>query len=306
MIDFPLELKSPEIETKISISSHSELQNFLDEEERTIKAMVEKIAMSECNVLFCQKGIDDFAQYLLSRAGIYSCRRVAKSDLEKIAKATGARVISNLNEVNSYDLGDAEKIEEIKEGGEIMTYIRGCKNPKAVTILIRGGTMHVVDEIERALKDGLGDVSSAIETKLVVPGGGAIEMALSKRLREFSQSLSGREQLAVEEFSNALEFIPITLAENAGLDPIDVLTELKAMHEAGDKNAGLNLFVNKVENVLSAKIIEPYKIKAQAINSATDVAILILRIDDVIAAKPNKKGNMGEIGSMPSHFGGLS
>jgi chaperonin GroEL (HSP60 family) len=298
-------LKTPEIETKINISSHTELQNFLGEEEKTIKSMVEKIAETECNVLFCQKGIDDFAQYLLSKHGIYCCRRVAKSDMEKISKATGAKIISNLNEVRSFELGEAECVEEVKEFGEIMTYIRECKNPKAVTILIHGGTLHVIDEIERALKDGLGDIASALNTKLVVPGGGAIEMEISKRLKEFGQSLSGREQLAVEEFANSLEFIPSTLAENAGLDPIEILTELKSLHDSGEKNYGLNLFTNKIENVLNSKIIEPYKIKAQAIDSATDVATMILRIDDVILAKPNKKG-MNDSGSMPGFMNGLS
>ena len=306
LIDFPLELKSPEIDTKINISNHLELQNFLESEERVIKEMVEKISKTECNVLFCQKGIDDFAKYLLAKQGVYACRRVAKSDMEKISKATGARIISNLNEINSYDLGEADSVEEIKEGGENMTYIRGCKNPKAVTILIHGGTYHVIDEIERALMDGLGDISSALKTKLVVPGGGAIEIELSRRLKSFAKTLDGREQLAVEEFANALEFIPSTLAENAGLDPIDILTELKSKHEAGQMNFGLNLFVNRGENVLDAKIIEPYQIKSQAINSATEVATMILRIDDVIAAKPSKRGKMNDLGSLPNYMDSLS
>lgn len=305
LIDFPLEIQTPELQTRISISSHSELQKILGEEENSIKKMVEKISESEANVIFCQKGIDDFANYLLAKRGIYTCRRVAKSDMEKISKATGGKIISNLNEINSYELGEAENVEEIKRGKEIMTYIKGCKNPKAVTILIHGGTKHILDEIERAFLDGIGDIVSTIETGLVVPGGGAIEIELGKRLREFSNTLQGRERLAVEEFANALEFIPTTLAENAGLDPIDILTELKAKHESGDKNAGLNLFTNKVENVLNARIIEPYKIKSQALSSATDVATMILRIDDVIAAKPAKKG-MIDSGKVPDYFGGLS
>ncbi|GAG30500.1 unnamed protein product, partial [marine sediment metagenome] len=182
--------------------------------------------------------------------------------------------------------------EQIKTGEDKMTYICGCKNPKALSILVHGGSEHVLDEIERAVMDGLGDVSCVVKSGLVVPGGGAIEVELARRLRNFGQSLTGREQLAVEEFANALEFIPTTLAENAGLDPIDILTELKAMHDSGDMNAGLNLFENKVGNVLEARIIEPYKIKIQAISSATDVATMILRIDDVIASKPDKKGKM--------------
>jgi thermosome len=284
LIDFPLELKNPEIDTKISISSPEQLQEFLNQEERTIREIVNKVKATNANVVFCQKGIDDFAQYLLSKAGIYACRRVARSDMEKLAKATNGRIVSNINELSSSELGTAEIVEEIKHGNDSFTYVRGCKNPKALTILIHGGTDHIINEIERALKDGLGVVASSLKTRLVVPGGGAVEIELARRLRHFGQSLSGREQLAVEEFASALEFIPITLAENAGLDPIDVLTELKSKHDAGDKNAGLNLFTNKIENVMNAKIIEPYKIKTQAINSASEVANMILRIDDVIAS----------------------
>ncbi|MDP3966136.1 MAG: thermosome subunit alpha [archaeon] len=305
LIDFPIELKSPEIETKISISSHSELQNFLDEEEKSIKIMVGRIVSSGANAIFCQKGIDDFARYLLSKAGIYSCRRVAKDDIDKISKATESKIVSNINEIDSSILGEAGTVEEIKKGGESMTYINGCKNPKAFTILIHGGTIHVVDEIKRALVDGLLDIASSIETGLVVPGGGAIEMELSKRLKEFGQTLSGRERLAVEEYANALEFIPFTLAENAGLDPIDILTELRGKHDSGELNAGLNLFTNKIENMLNSRIIEPSKIKFQAIDSATDVATMILRIDDIIASKPSKRGRMNDAGNLPSYMDSL-
>jgi len=299
LIDFPLELKNPEIDTKISVSSPEQLQSFINQEEKTIKEMVEKIKMSGANVIFCQKGVDDFAQYLLSKDEIYVCRRVAKSDMERISKAIGGKIVSNLNELTPFELGNARIVEEIKNNDEIFTYIKGCQNPKALTILIRGGTEHIIDEIERAIKDGLGVVISSLKTGLVVPGGGAIEIELARRLRHFGQSLSGREQLAIEEFADALEFIPITLAENAGMDPIDILTELRSRHDSGEKNAGLNLFNNKIENVLEAKIIEPYKIKNQAINSASEVAIMILRIDDVIASTGEKGGGMGNIGGMP-------
>ncbi len=288
LIDFPLELKNPEIDTKISVSTPEQLQNFLTQEEKTINNMVEKIKASGANVVFCQKGVDDFAQYLLAKDGIYVCRRIPKSDMEKLSKATSGRIVSNLSELDNFELGEAKVVEEVQNGEDFMTYIKGCKNPKALTILIHGGSEHVIDEIERALKDGLGDVISALKSGLVVPGGGAIEIELSKRLKDFGQSLSGREQLAVEQFANALEFIPTTLAENAGLDPIDILTELKSRHDAGDKNAGLNLFTNKIENVLEARIIEPYKIKSQAINSSSEVATMILRIDDVIASTTKK------------------
>jgi archaeal chaperonin len=305
LLDFPLELKNPEIKTEISISSPEQLQNFLAQEEREIKRIVEKVVATGANVVFCQKGIDDFASFLLSKNRVYACRRVAKSDMQKISKATQAKIISNLSELNKGDLGSAEIVEQIKSGEDKMTYIRGCKNPKALTILIRGGTEHVLDEIERSITDGLLDVGCALKSGLVVPGGGAIEIELSRRLRHFGQSLSGREQLAVIEFANALEFIPITLAENAGLDPIDILTELKSRHDSGDRNAGLNLFENKIGNVLEARIIEPYQIKRQAISSASEVASMILRIDDVIASKPSKKGNMNFAGREMDYPGGL-
>ena len=290
LVDFPIEIKNPEIDTKISVSTPEQLHGFLIQEEREIKNMVEKLKSSGANVIFCQKGIDDFAQYLLSKSKIYASRRVARSDMEKLSKATGAKIVSNLNELSNLELGNAELVEEVKHGEETFTYVRGCSNPKALTILIKGGTSHVMDEIERAIKDGLGDVVCSLKSGLVVPGGGAIEVELAKRLREFSHGLSGREQLAVEEFASALEFIPTTLAENAGLDPIEILTELKSKHDSGERNAGINLFNNKIENVLQSKIIEPLKIKTQAINSATDVSIMILRIDDVIASSGSKSG----------------
>lgn len=302
LIDFPLELKNPEIDTKVSISTPEQLQNFLSLEERTIKEMIGKVKASKASVIFCQKGIDDFAQYLLSKEKIYACRRVARSDMERLSKATGGKIVSNLNELSESELGNAKIVEEIKHGEDTLTYVRGCQNPKALTILIHGGTDHVIDEIERAIKDGLGDVISSLKTGLIVPGGGAIEIELSRRLRHFGQTLSGREQLAVEEFASALEFIPSTLAENAGLDPIDILTELKSRHDSGDRNAGLNLFTNKIENVLDARIIEPYKIKTQAISSASEVAIMILRIDDVIASSGKKHG-MNSMGRMPGMEG---
>ena len=288
LLDVPLEVKNPEIDTKVSISSPDQLQGFLDQEERMIKNMIEKIKNSGANVVFCQKGIDDFAQYLLSKERIYACRRVAKSDMEKLAKATGGKIVSNLNELTSGELGRADKVGSTKHGDDELTYVTGCENPKALTILIHGGTEHVIDEIERAIKDGLGDVAAALKSGLVVPGGGAIEIELAKQLREFSQGLSGREQLAVEEFASSLECVPSTLAENAGLDPIDVLTELKSRHDAGEKNVGLNLFTNRIENAIDAKIIEPLKIKSQAISSASDVSIMILRIDDVISSGKSK------------------
>ncbi len=305
LLDIPLELRNPDIKTEISISSPEQLQNFLVQEEREIKKIVERVVSSGANVVFCQKGIDDFASFLLSKNNVYACRRVPKSDMQKISKATGAKIVSNLSDLSKNDLGNSKIVEQIKTGEDKMTYIRGCENPKALTILIRGGTGHIVDEIERAIIDGLLDVGCVLKSGLVVPGGGAIEIELSKRLRKYGSSLSGREQLAVFEFANALEFIPITLAENAGLDPIDILTELKSRHDSGDKNAGLNLFENKIGNVLDSRIIEPYQIKRQAITSASEVASMILRIDDVIASKPDKRGKMNFQGDEMRLPGGL-
>ncbi|MDP7520780.1 MAG: thermosome subunit alpha [Candidatus Pacearchaeota archaeon] len=304
LIDFPIELKNPEIDTKISVSTPEQLQSFISGEETIIRNIVKKIKESSANVVLCQKGIDELAQYLLSKEKIYACKRVARSDMEKISKATGGKIVSNLEELNLSELGNAEIVEEIKHGEDSLTYIKGCQNPKALTILIHGGTDNVIDEIERAIRDGLGVVASSLKTGLVVPGGGAIEIELAKRLKDFGQTLSGREQLAVEEFVSSLEFIPATLAENAGIDPIDVLTELKSRHDSGEKNAGLNLFNNKIENMLDAEIIEPLKIKSQAISSASEVAIMILRIDDVIASTGKKGGNMNSIGGMPPGMGG--
>ncbi len=290
LIGFPLELKNPEIDTKVSISSPEQLRSFIVQEEESIKDMIERIKNSGANVVFCQKGIDDFASYLLSKYGIFAERRVPRDDMEKISKATGAKIVNNLNELSSSELGSSEIVEEKRHGENTLTYVKGCKNPKSMTILIHGGSEHVIDEIERAMKDGLGDIICCLNSGKIVAGGGAVEIELARRLRKFGQTLSGREQLAVEEFASALEFIPLTLAENAGMDPIDVLTELKSMHDSGDRNAGLNLFKNRIENTFEAKILEPTKIKSQAINSASEVAIMILRIDDVIAGSKKKSG----------------
>lgn len=291
LIDAALEIKNPEIETKVSISSPEQLQSFISQEEQFLKEMVRKIILSQANVIFCQKGIDDLAQYYLAKEGIYACRRIAKSDMEKLAKATGAKIMSNLNELTPEQLGMAEIVEERKHGDESFTYVTGCRNPKSLTILIRGGTEHVISEIERAFKDGMGVIASVLKDKKILPGAGATEVELARRLREYSKTLGGREQLAVDEFASALEFIPLTLAENAGLDPIDIITELRARHMAGEVSAGLNLLSGKIEDVLKAGIIEPLKIKTQAINSASEVATMILRIDDVIASgsKPSSR-----------------
>jgi len=295
-----LEVKTPE-DTKISVSNSMQLQEFVDREEKVLKGMVEIIKASGTNVIFCQKGIDDIVQYYLASEGIYACRRVAKSDMENLARATGGKIVSSLHELDEKDLGKAEIVEEYLHGvDDRMTYVSGCPDPKALSILIHGGSEHVMDEMERALQDGLGDVATVIKDGKIVPGAGAIEMELSKRLRAFAHSLSGREQLAVTEFANAMEFIPFTLAENGGLDPIDILTELKSRHDNGEVNVGINITNNKIEDCLAAGIIEPLKIKTQAIGSAVEVATMILRIDDVLASK----SSTNQMGSGAGAMGG--
>ena len=284
LVDFALELRSPETETKISVSTPEQLQQFIASEEFALRDMTQKIINSGAKVVFCQKGIDDVAQYYLAKAGIMAYRRVAKSDMEKIVRATSGKIISSLHEIRREDLGFAESVRQIKKGDDTMTYVSGCKNPKAVTILLRGSTDHVLDEIERAVKDGIGDVAAAIKDGRVVSGGGAIEMELARRLRAFARTLGGREQLAVEEFASALESIPEALAENAGLDPITLMTELKQRHESGNARDGINLFSNRIEDCLAAGIVEPVRVKMQAISSASEVATMILRIDDVLVA----------------------
>lgn len=293
LISEALELKNPETEAKLAITSPEQLQEFVNREENMLKEIVEKIKSIGANVIFCQKGIDDVVQYYLSKNNIYACRRIPKSDMESLSRATGGKIISNLNEFSESELGKAEIVEQVKQGDESMTYVRGCQDPKAVSILIYGGSEHVMDEMKRALKDGLGDVAAVIKNKHFVAGAGAIEIELSKKLKEFANGFSGREQLAILEFASALEFIPITLAENAGLDPINILTELKSKHDNNEKYAGINIFNNKVQDVLHEGIIEPTKIKTQAISSATEVAVMILRIDDVLASKGRSRGPIG-------------
>lgn len=290
LVDFPLELKNPESEAKISVSTPEQLQSFIESEERYLKDLTDIIIASGAKVVFCQKGIDDVAQYYFARAGIMAFRRVARSDMEKIARATSAKIISNLKEITREQFGNAKVVEEVKSGEDSLTYIRGCSNPRAVTIVVRGGTSHVIDEVERAIKDGLGDVVSALKSGKIVAGGGAVEIELAKRLRAFAKTQGGREQLAIEEFARALESIPEALAENAGLDPIDMITELRKRHEGGMQNCGLNLLSNEMEDTFASGIIEPLKVKTQAISSANEVAMMILRIDDILVSK-GKSGN---------------
>lgn len=294
LMDSAIEIKDTEIDAKIQITDPAQMQAFLDMEEKMIKEMVNKIANSGANVVLCQKGIDDLAQHYLSKKGIYAVRRVKESDIRSLAKATNAKIVTNLDDLTSNDLGTAGVVEEKKVGDEMMTFVRNCPNAKSVTILVRGATEHVIDEIKRAIVDAVGVVSVSIKDGKVVAGAGAPEMELSKKLREFSNTLSGREQLAVQAFAESIEVIPRTLAENAGLDPIDVLTELKSAH-ANQKWAGINVFTGRVMDAWSAGVIEPLRVKTQAVSSASEVAQMILRIDDIIAAGSGGSGG----GHMP-------
>jgi archaeal chaperonin len=305
LLDTAIEVKNTETDAKIQITDPSQMEAFLKQEESIIKKMTDKIEKSGATVVFCQKGIDDLAQYYLAKAGIYATRRVKKSDIEKLARATGASIITNIETITPEILGYAGTVEEIKIGDEEMTYIRECKNPKAVTILVRGGTQHVVAEVERAVEDAIGDVIASIKDGRVVGGAGAPEIELARGLRKFSNTLSGREQLAVMAFADAMEVIPRTLAENAGLDPIDVLTSLKASHDKKEKFAGIDVFTGKVMDSWKRGVIEPLKIKTQAVKSASEVAELILRIDDVIASGSSGKGHQGMPPGMPPGMGGM-
>jgi thermosome len=304
LVDLALEVKKTETDAKIQITSPEQLEAFLKQEENMLKEMVETIKNSGANVLFCQKGIDDLAQHYLSQEGIFAVRRVKKSDMEKLAKATGARVVTSLEELKKGDLGYAKVVEEEKIGGDEMTFVRGCKNPKSVSILVRGGTEHVVDEVERSLKDAIGGVASAIEEGKVVAGGGSPEIEVAKGLRAYADKVGGREQLAINAFADSMEIIPRTLAESAGMDAIDALVELRSAH-GKSKNAGLNVFTRKCEDMWDLGVIEPLKIKTQAIKSASEAAEMILRIDDVIAASKKETPSMppgGSGGGMPPEY----
>lgn len=284
LLNTPIEVKETETDAEIQITDPDQLESFLDKESKMLKEMTNKITESGANAVFCQKGIDDMAQHYLAKQGILAVRRVKKSDMKKLSRATEAKIISNIEELSQEDLGYARIVEEKKVAGDKMIFVRDCKRPKAVSILIRGGTEHVVDEAERALEDGIGGVIAALNTGKIVAGGGAAEEELSRKLKEFAQGYSGREQLAIQAFADGLEVIPRTLAENAGLDPIDMLVEIRAAHDEGKKTAGLDVFKGKVVDMWKAGVIEPLKIKTQAIKSASEAAEMILRIDDVVSA----------------------
>ena len=302
LVNSPLEVKETEVDAEIRITDPAQMQDFIEQEEKMVKDMVDKVAESGANVLFAQKGIDDLAQHYLYKAGILAVRRVKKSDIEKLARATGANVVTNLEDLTADDLGEAGIVEERKVSGEEMIFVEECSVAKSVTLFVRGSTKHIVDEIVRAIEDAIGVVAATVEDDKVVAGGGAPEIAMAKKLKDYADSISGREQLAVNAFAEALEIVPKTLAENAGLDSIDSLVDLRAAHE-NSAVMGLDVFTGKVADMKEAGVIEPKRVKKQAIQSASEAAEMILRIDDVIASSGKGDADMG--GMDPAAMGGM-
>jgi len=284
LLDCALEIEKTEFDAKINIESPDQMEAFLKQEESMLKEMVEKIVANGASVVVCQKGIDDLVQHFLARKKILAVRRVKKSDMEKLSKATGGKIVTNLEGITEADLGYAELVEERKIGDDKMTFIEGCKNPRSVAILIRGGTERIVDEAERSLHDALCVARDVVEEPKILAGGGAPEMEVARVLKEYAGTLPGREQLAVQQFAEALEAVPTTLAENAGLDPIDVISELRARHEKGEVWAGIEVHEGKVKDMREVNVFEPLAVKKQIIKSATEAASMILKIDDIIAA----------------------
>ncbi|MGQ9507666.1 MAG: thermosome subunit beta [Candidatus Bathycorpusculaceae bacterium] len=290
LLNAKLEIEKTEFDAKINIETPEQMKLFLDEEERMLKEMVDKIAETGANVVFCEKGIDDVALHFLAKRGVLAVKNVSSSDMEKLAKATGGKIMASVKELTADVLGETKIVEEVKIGDDKLVYVRECKNPKAVTIVIRGGTEHVVDEAERSLHDALCVVRNAIEDGKIVAGGGAPEAHVARHLREYAVKVGGREQLAIEAFADAIEAIPLTLAENAGLDPIDIMVALRAKHEsAASPSYGVDVFSGKVRDMLELNVVEPLRVKQQVVKSATEAANMILKIDDLIAAKGMEK-----------------
>ena len=297
LVNSAIEVKKTEVDAKIQITDPNQLSMFLEEEENYIRGLVEKIQNSGANVLICQKGIDELAQHYMSKAGIFAIRRAKKSDMEALSKATSGNIVTNLDDLSEDDLGHAEIVEEKKIGESEMTFITGCPEAKSVSVLLRGGTEHVVDEIRRAFDDAVGVVSVAWEDGAVLTGGGSVLAALSRDLRTYAETVGGREQMAIEAFASALEIVPRTLAENAGLDPVTTLIELRKAHADGQTHAGINVYEGGVVDMKEANVLEPMRVVEQAIQSATETAVMILRIDDVISSKGVSLGDdMGGMG----------
>ena len=287
LVNAALEIEKTEFNAEIRISKPEEIALFRQKEEEMLQSMVEKIANTGANVLFCQKGIDDRAQHYLAKKGILAVRRVKKSDMEKLSKATGAKIVNNIEEITGNDLGFAGLVEEQKVANDKMVFVENCKDPKAVSVLLRGGTERIVDEAERAFHDAICVLRDAMEDRTIVAGGGAIESEVAKAVRDFAKTIAGKEQLAINAFADAIESVPRTLAENAGLDPIEILTELRRVHQKGIENKwyGIDLYDGKVKDMYKENVIEPLRIKKQAVESAVEATTMILRIDDVIVAK---------------------
>lgn len=283
LISAPLEIEKTEFDAKINISSPNQIKSFMEEENQILKEMVEKIKSTGATVVLCQKGIDDIVQHYLSKEGILAVRRIKESDMSKLSKATGGRIVGSVNDLSDKDLGEAQNVEEKSIEEDNWVFIEGCKNPKAVTLLIRGGSQRVVDEAERSIHDALMVVKDVVEKPAILPGGGAPEEFIATNLRDWSKTLSGREQLAVEKYAEAIEAIPIALARNAGMNPIDAITQLRAKHSSGEKFAGVDVNKGEIVNIEELDIIEPIKVKEQVIKSATETANMILRIDNVVA-----------------------
>ncbi|MCX6776841.1 MAG: thermosome subunit beta [Candidatus Micrarchaeota archaeon] len=305
LVDSALEIEKTETDAKIQITSPEQMESFLKQEEKMLREMVDKIVASGANVVFCQKGIDDVAQHFLAKKGIVAVRRVKKSDMEKLAKATGAKLATSLDDLSAKDLGYAGLVEERKIAGEQMVFVEKCKDPKSVTIFVRASTEHVVNEGERAIVDGIGAVSSAIEEGEYVAGGGSIEMHMAVELRKYATEIGGREQLAIQAFADALEVVPRTLAESAGMDAIDTLVELRTRHKKADgRDIGVDVYNGKVADMKKLGVIEPTKVKTQAIASASEAAAMLLRIDDMISSKGKAHMGPGGPGGMPGGMGG--
>ncbi len=299
LVDSALEVKETETDAKIEINDPSQLQAFLEQEEGMLRKMVEKIKASGATVVICQKGIDDMAQHFLAKEGILAVRRAKKSDMDALARATGASIVTRLDDISAGDLGKAQAVVERTLAGDEMVFVEGCKNPKAVTLLVRGGSEHVIDEAERAVQDALGSVTTAIKDGKIVAGGGASEVEVALKLRDYAKTVGGREQLAIDAFAETLEIVPRTLAETAGMDPIDTLVGLRSRHKGKEgKYLGVDVYGAKLENMKSKKVLEPLSVKTQAITSATEVSEMILRIDDLIAGQ-----SKGGAGGMPPGAG---
>jgi thermosome len=307
LVNSPLEVEKPEFDAKLNINNPSQMQKFLDEENNMLKSMVDKILSAGANVVLCQKGIDDMAQHYLARAGVVAVRRVKESDMSKLAKATGATMITNMDEITTNDLGNAQLVEERHVETDKWVFIEGCKNPKAISILLRGGSQRVVDEAERSVHDALMTVKDVVEYPYIVPGGGAPEAIVSQQVREWSNSLEGRAQLAAEQFADSIETIPLVLAENAGMDPIDTQVQLRTKITNSDKpKYGIDVINKKIADMTAKNVYDPLAVKENIVNGATEVASMILRIDDVIAASKSQapSGPPGDGGAMGGYGGG--